>query len=632
MCGVCGIFHYHKERQVDEQLLLRMRDSMIHRGPDAAGTFTKDNVGLAHRRLSIIDVEGGKQPMANEDGSVWIVYNGELYNYQSLRAELIKQGHTFKTHSDTEVIVHAYEEYGQRCTEYLRGMFAFIVYDSLNELFFAVRDRMGIKPLYYLEHDNSVYFASEIKALLQLGDFERQLNNSALYQYFRVRYVPGPQTMFRGITKLQPGHQLVCTSGKISVNQYWDLASVEKVADTQHDSDTVVGRFEELLESSIRMRLMSEVPLGAFLSGGIDSSVVVAKMREINGPDLPVKTFSVGYEEDYGINEFGYAKQVADAYVTDHFEYKISNQNFYDFLPELVWYLDEPIADSACIPLYFLSRFAKKHVTVVLSGEGADELLAGYGIYKKMLLLDTFRKLPGIVRNEVLIGVLGQIFQKRKFYKYLMLSRLPLNKRYKGVSEAFRRDHLQVLQEAEVEERKLCGIYENYAARTSQEDPLAQMMYIDINTWLPDDLLMKADKMTMAASQELRVPFLDHKLVEFSYSLAHNYKIRHRESKYILRQIAAKLLPADIINRPKKGFPVPINRWFQNELRMVAKDTLCESNSGCRTVFEKEFLEQLFIEHASKQQDHSDAIWNLLVFEFWFKEVFSHGTPVSRGH
>lgn len=617
MCGICGIIHNDRNRHVNEASLVGMRDIMLHRGPDEAGVHIRGNVGLGHRRLSIIDLSSGQQPMSNEDNSIWIVYNGELYNYKELRETLLSKGHVFRTHSDTEVIIHAYEEFGEGCLEYLRGMFAFAIYNHGNETLFAARDRIGIKPFYYAVHDGALFFASEIKALLTIPEIDRDLDEDTLYMYLRLRYVPGPKTMFRNVWKLLPGHCLHSRNGKLSIRQYWDLADTPPL---DPGATEIMDRFDALLEESVRIRLMSEVPLGAFLSGGIDSSVIVAKMSGMSTD--PIKTFSVGYEEDYGINEFGYASLVAERYGTEHHEYRISSQNFFEFLPDFVWHLDEPIADSACIPLYFLSKYAKQYVTVVLSGEGADELLSGYGIYRKMLGIESFRKLPKLIREDVLINLLSMFVKRGKLRRYLELSRNPLETRYKGVSVAFPAALMPDLGVGNSEE-SLDTFFSDIMGRASGRSALARMMYSDLNTWLPDDLLMKADKMTMAASQELRVPFLDHKMVEFGYSLPPDWRVRKSESKFVLRQVSRSLLPGTILDRPKKGFPVPISQWFRGDLKKVSAATLCDPGSACSRYFNTAFISKLIDTHGNRGADHSDMIWTLLVFEFWHREMYA---------
>ena len=616
MCGICGVISLSHEKPVDRQDLQAMRDRMIHRGPDAEGIFVDDIVGLGHRRLSIIDISSGQQPMSNEDGSITIAYNGEMYNFESLRADLIAKGHIFKTRSDTEVIIHAYEEYGDRCLEYFRGMFAFALWDCKRKRLFAARDRLGKKPLYYALWGDTFLFASEVKAILAHPDARRELNLEALDLYLGFRYVPGPLTMFKGIFKLQPAHFLIVSDGQVITERYWDLSTVTT---RRIPFESAREEFVELLKESIRIRLMSEVPLGVFLSGGVDSSAIVALMSEMVAE--PVKTFSVGYSGDAAENEFEYARMVANRYHTDHHEFRLTADDFLGFLPKLVWHLDEPIADASTIPLYYISQLAREHVTVVLSGEGADELLGGYYIYKKMLTLDSLHSLPGIGVFSWVASLVGRFWGSRKIGRYADLLRLPLEQRYTGVSSVFTRDERKKLLAGMVgvSPRSLADVLAPCYERVAGRDPLDRMLYVDTNVWLPDDLLMKADKMTMATSVELRVPFLDHLLVEYAAALPTEFKIQGNETKYLLKKAMESRLPRDLLYRKKKGFPVPVNRWFREKANGV-REVLLDDGSACRNYFNPAVLDQLITNHSDSTSDLSDLIWPFLVFEFWYKE------------
>jgi asparagine synthase (glutamine-hydrolysing) len=613
MCGICGIVSLTPEKSVEHDDLIAMRDRMVHRGPDEAGIFIERNVGLGHRRLSIIDLSSGQQPMTNEDGKVAIVFNGEMYNYQDLRKQLLSKGHIFRTRSDTEVIVHAYEEYGEHCLEHFRGMFAFAIWDGRKHQFFAARDRLGKKPFYYAQWGDTFLFASEIKAILAHPAARREIDHKALDLYFGLRYVPGPMTIFKGISKLQPGHFLLLKDNTLHTFQYWDFNTVQTRKITQADAEK---QFIELLQESVKIRLMSEVPLGVFLSGGVDSSTIVALMSEI--VTEPVKTFSVGYAGDVAENEFDYARMVAKRYQTDHHEFRLTADDFLDFLPQLVWHLDEPIADASTIPLFFISQLAKEHVTVVLSGEGADELLGGYSIYKKMLLLDSLHSIPGSGILGGAASLAGRMFGKRKIERYANLLRLPLEQRYTGVSSVFNISERKklFLRNGGIIPHDLSDIMAPYYERVQHRKPLDRMLYVDTKVWLPDDLLMKADKMTMGASVELRVPFLDHVLVEFAASLPVTCKIHKNETKYLLKHAMESRLPLEVLYRPKKGFPVPISRWFREKADSV-RNVLLDSGSACSSFFEPNFLEKIILEHEQSQNDMSDMLWPFLVFEYW---------------
>ena len=614
MCGICGVVHFERERKVDRHILEKMTNVMVHRGPDDKGYYVKDHVGFGHRRLSIIDLSEGHQPMSNENSTVWIVFNGEIYNYLELRAQLMERGHQFKTNSDTETIIHAYEEFGEKCLELLRGMFAFAIWDENRQQIFAARDRIGEKPFYYTEVDGTFIFSSEIKSILQFPSFRKEIELSALDLYLSLRYVPGPLTMFKGILKLQPGHYLILKGNRLSIHEYWDVPN--NLGKVSRNEEECHHRFLTLLEECIRMRLMSEVPLGVFLSGGIDSSLVVALMSAMT--DIPIKTFSVGYETDFGTNEFDYARMVVEKYHTEHYELRIGSRDFYDFIPKLVWYLDEPIADAATIPLFFLSEFAKQWITVVLSGEGADEILAGYYIYKKMLWLQKLQYVPKTIRENLLLGIFRSIFYKERHKRYLKLIQHPLAEKYYGVSNSFSLDSKRVLFPlCENTRGNLERFFEGYYERVNEWSDLNKMLYVDLKIWLPDDLLMKADKMTMAASMELRVPFLDHELVEFAFSLPDRFKINGNSTKYLLREVGEKLLPTPIIHREKRGFPVPLSQWLKGDLNQVAKETLLGPLSACRDYFDPEAIKSILNRHRAKDEDLSEQIWNLLVFEFW---------------
>ncbi len=629
MCGICGIFHFEKSRTADDGLLVAMRDLMVHRGPDDAGHYIDGPIGLAHRRLSIIDLSTGHQPMFNEEGTVAIVYNGEVYNYIEIKNELIKKGHNFRTRSDTEVIIHAYEEFGEQCVEKFRGMFAFALWDKRNEKVLIVLDRLGIKPLFYTEVDGTLVFASEIKSILLYPGIERALDFESLDLYLSLRYVPGPLTMFHNIFKLLPGHMMVATPEGTEIRKYWDVEFTP--------SDTVLGEthleeFREILEESIRIRLRSDVPLGVFLSGGVDSSSVVALMSQM--VSAPIKTFSVGYPEKMADNEFDFARRVADRFHTDHHEFRLSPVDFLDFIPKLVWHLDEPVADSSTIPLYYISKLAREFVTVILSGEGADEILAGYYIYKKMLGIEKLRNLPLFPLVAGLMTLVRPLLRHQKLAKYAELIRHPIEERYLGVSSVFSdgaKKDLYAANENGLRDRSVHQFLQPYYEKTRHCDLLNRTLYLDLKVWLPDDLLMKADKMTMATSMELRVPFLDHRLVEFAATLPTEGKLQNGESKYILKKLMSAYLPESILFRKKKGFPVPIQRWFQSDLQKNLKETLLDSGSACLNFFKREQISRLIALHEAGRGDYSDHLWTLLVFEYWHK-MFIEGTLTGGAH
>jgi asparagine synthase (glutamine-hydrolysing) len=630
MCGICGIVNFIESDSVDRAAIERMTGALAHRGPDDAGYFVKGRVGLGHRRLSIIDLSGGQQPIFNEDRSAAIVFNGEIYNHRDLATTLTAAGHAFKTKSDTETIVHAYEEYGDDCVDRLRGMFGFAIWDGRKRRLLLARDRLGIKPVYYYQNGRFLAFASEIKSLLEIASVPREVNAEALDTYLSLRYVPGPQTMFKNIFRLQPGHVLVADDSGVRTRKYWDI----DYSDTEPRSpEFLLERFRELLEESVRLRLLSEVPLGVFLSGGLDSSAILATMTKLTGGDR-VKTFSVGYatsgaEEDKA-NEFDYARLAAGAFASQHHEYRLDAGNFAEFVPDLVSYLDEPLADPSCIPLYFISKLAREHITVVLSGEGADETLAGYGIYNRMLALDRVYAGSGALRG--LAPWMARLTPSERLRHYVRMCGQPLEARYQGVSRGFSAEgKLRLVggDRMERSEQRLREIFGGYFQAVEKASPLDRMLYVDAKVWLPDDILLKADKMTMANGLELRVPFLDHKLVEFAATLPDAAKIQAKGGKALLRRAMRGVLPDAIIDRPKKGFPVPVASWLRTSLREFTRGHLLGHDSACGRYLDRAETSRLVNEHERGRTDRSQEIWTLLVFEFWHRHFIEDQRPAD---
>lgn len=626
MCGICGIVKFDASDSVSPALLEAMTDRISHRGPDAFGYFLDKQVGLGHRRLSIIDLSGGKQPMFNEDGTVVVIFNGEIYNFADLTADLVARGHVFQTRSDTETIIHAYEEYGDDCVTRFRGMFAFALWDKRKQRLLIARDRLGIKPVYYYEGSESFVFASEIKSLLEVPDVPREVDETALEMFLSLRYVPGPRTMFKKIMKLQPGHLLVMDGSGVHTRKYWDVA-FGRPSISPKDA---LQQFEHLLEESVRLRLIAEVPLGVFLSGGLDSSAILAMMTRLRHGE-PVKTFSVGYESADGReddnNEFAYARQVAQAFGAEHHEFRLSPLDFYDFVPKLVWHLDEPLADPSCIPLYFISRLAREYITVVLSGEGADEVLAGYYIYSKMLAIENLRKIPGA---GAIAGSLARLSSGGKYQNYLRMAGLPLAQRYRGVSRGFYPAMQARLMGRETSpDRSVDELYGPYFDAVAHTSPLNRMLYVDTKVWLPDDLLLKADKMTMANALELRVPFLDHKLVEFAAQLPESMKLENGVGKVLLRRVMQDILPERILHRTKMGFPVPMQTWLGGPLKQFTRETLMASDSACRRYFDPAVLEEL-VSGQESGADRQQELWTLVIFEFWHRAFIGQLAATPR--
>ncbi|MHB8893953.1 MAG: asparagine synthase (glutamine-hydrolyzing) [Candidatus Geothermincolia bacterium] len=618
MCGICGFLVRDGGSPVTPELINRMQRVMRHRGPDESGAYVQGRIGLGHNRLSIIDLATGHQPIENEDGTKRIIFNGEIYNYPELRRDLLARGHRFTTHSDTEVILHLYEEFGPASLQHLRGMFAFAIWDSADGSLFLARDRLGKKPLYYAGNDQWFCFASEIKSLLVTDRVPRELNLPSVDQYISLNYTIGPRTMLRHVDKLLPGHYILLRDGDAVQQPYWDFAEARE---TNQSFSQCYEHMTELIEESVRIRLMSEVPLGAFLSGGVDSSVIVAVMTRLTG--RPVKTFTVGYEDASSVSELGYARLVAKTLKAEHHEFVLQPGNFRDIVPEVVWHLDEPIGEYATIPLLLLSRLAKRHVTVLLSGEGADEIFAGYPIYRSMKLIEAFQRIPRLPRRFVEWLLLSRFTGTLKHDKYRDWLERPLESRYLGNASYFTPRMKSKLYtdgfKASLGEERVEDLVGSYYQRVQGRDVLSRMLYVDTKTWLPEDLLIKADKMTMAASVELRVPFLDHKLVEFAATLPSRMKLRRSCSKYIFKKYAETMLPREIVHRPKRGFPVPLEQWLKKDLVEYARDILFDRRTTQRGIADPRYVREMIDRHVGTAENYSQNIWNLMVLEIWMR-------------
>jgi asparagine synthase (glutamine-hydrolysing) len=624
MCGICGIaIPQGVNQDVDATTLVRMHDSLMHRGPDDGGVHIDGAVGLGHRRLSIVDLAGGHQPMSNEDGSVWITYNGEVYNHRDLRPLLEDRGHVYQSNCDTETIIHLYEEKGPRAVEELRGMFAFAIWDRARRRLVLARDRLGIKPLYYtLSDDGVICFASEIKALIEARAVRAELNYDAMADYAANRSTSGEETLFRGVKRLLPGHTLVWTDGRIEIERYWDV-SFAKPLDRSSD-EQYIDEFSELFRESVRLRLMADVPLGMFLSGGIDSSAIVAVMSEMVAE--PIKTFSVAFE-DRKANELEYARMAARAFGTDHHEIIVSPQQFFDVLPALVYQEDEPIAHPSSIPLYFVSKLASRHVKVVLTGEGSDEMLAGYDKYRKTVFnIALGRRYHGIVPATIrrliertILSLTGGSRIRQKLSRTFLCLSPEIEDIYFDNFSVFSRAMQQRLFTADARDRMTQR--DPYLApltligETASDQLLDQLLAADLKTYL-HELLMKQDQMSMAASIESRVPFLDHKLVEFAARLPVNMKLRGLTTKYILRKSMADRLPNEILTRPKMGFPVPIESWFRGQLSHVVDEYVLNARALERNIFNPGFVRELVARHRAGE-NHSERLWALINFEIW---------------
>ena len=630
MCGICGIFFSDRDWHVKGEVLAGMNRRIVHRGPDDEGFFVEENVGLAMRRLSIIDVKSGHQPLANENHDVWIVFNGEIYNHAELRAGLEAKGHSYRTRSDTETIVHLYEEYGRDCVKHLRGMFAFVIWDRRKRSLFAARDRLGIKPFYYRWDGKSFLFGSEIKTILAYPGVAAEFNRGTLAEYLTFGYITGPETMFAGIRKLMPGHTLELSErGEPKIERYWDL-TVEVDREPQPHA-YYVRTYRELLENAVESHLMSDVPLGVFLSGGLDSSAVAALTTKIRGDQI--QTFAVGYGEEE-FSELPYARQVAKHIRSDHHEVRLSRKEFFSSLPHLIWHEDEPVVWPSSVSLYFVARLARERVTVVLTGEGSDETLAGYTRYAWTLLnskLDrTYRALtPSFLRRRCASGIgaapLSASLHRKLEHTFLMRDGEDWPSFYfDNFYSAFSASEFPQLLTPEA----LASAGQAYAGsmgawERSSGDLLHRLLYTDINSYLIE-LLMKQDQMSMAASIESRVPFLDHPLVEFTARIPASHEIKGMAGKFILKEAVADLLPDEIVYRKKMGFPTPWAYWLAGPQLEEIERLLSEPRSQARGLFRRKAIQRIFDEHRAGHRDHGNRIWRLLNLELW-QRVFLDG-------
>ena len=622
MCGITGIVDLRSKREIQRALLSRMNETQLHRGPDAGGLHIEPGVGLGHRRLSIIDLATGQQPLFNEDGSVVVVFNGEIYNYQSLIAELAQFGHVFRTKSDTEVIVHAWEQWGEACVQRFRGMFAFALWDRNRGALFLARDRLGVKPLYYaLLADGHLIFGSELKSLTAHPELRRELDPLAIEDYFALGYVPEPRTIYKAARKLPPGHTLTLGHGEPppEPRAYWDVRfTLDNRASEEHARAELVERLKE----SVRLRLISEVPLGAFLSGGVDSSAVVAMMAGVSAQ--PVNTCSISFS-DAAFDESSYARQVAERYGTRHFVHNVDSDDF-ALIDVLARTYDEPFADSSAIPTYRVCQLARRHVTVALSGDGGDENFAGYRRYQLHLMEERLRSaLPLMVRRPA-FGLLGSFYPKAdwapKIFRakttFQALARTSVEAYFHEVSHL--KDNMRSRLYSNAFKAELGGynaveVFNRHAVRAGTDDPLALIQYIDLKTYLVGDINTKVDRASMANSLEVREPLMDHVLVEWLASLPSSLKLRGHEGKLLLKKAMEPHLPTDVLYRPKMGFAVPLARWFRCALRERLSDALLGRRLADTGFFRKDYLERLINDHLAGARDYSAPLWTLLMFD-----------------
>jgi asparagine synthase (glutamine-hydrolysing) len=621
MCGICGKLNFDFEASVSPTLLKAMADTIAHRGPDDEGFYTSGPVGFGFRRLSIIDLNAGHQPLSNEDDTVWIIFNGEIYNYKELTADLIARGHTFKTKTDTEVIVHLYEEYGESCVEKLRGMFAFAIWDDRQKVLLLARDRVGIKPLYYWQSDQTIVFGSEIKSLLVDPAVEQELDPRIIDRFLSFYFVPGEETLFKGIRKLAPGSYLVVRKGRVQLHQYWDLQfSESKISLREAEARTV-----ELLDECVRMHMIADVPVGFLLSGGVDSTALLN--FSVGKTTYPMSSYTLGFSQPGLADERPYARLAAAKYGSDHHEMTITSQEFVDFMPKYIWHMEEPVCEPQAVALYYVSKMAARFVKVLISGEGGDEAFAGYPIYRNIVWLERLKRVLGPFNGfigKTLVRANG-LLQSRKISKYAQLLDRPFDDYYfsrtaspahffhHGIDQLYSADFRQ-----HVHKDDALKVIKEHLNNVGDRSLVNRMLYADTKTSLPDDLLLKADKMTMANSLELRVPFLDHSLLEFAASLPSNFKVRRFTTKYVAKRALGKLLPVEILKRKKVGFPVPYDAWLRKDMQPWVCDVLLDRETIQRGYFRKSCVEKLISDHRV-HGGFSKELLSLVTLELWHR-------------
>jgi asparagine synthase (glutamine-hydrolysing) len=628
VCGICGKIIFDRNALVEPALVKRMLNTVRHRGPDDEGVYTSSGIGLGHRRLSIIGLSTGHQPLCNEDRSIWITFNGEIYNYQELRSDLIAKGHAFATETDTEVIVHLYEELGANCVTQLRGMFAFAIWDSRQDVLFLARDRVGIKPLYYWQNHRSLVFGSEIKSILADPEVESEVDPAMIDRLLTFFYLPGEQTLFRNVKKLPPASYMLIKAGRSEIHTYWDLhfdPSPMPMAEAE-------ARLASLLEESVKLHMISDVPVGVLLSGGLDSTAMLSIASEAAGG--PLSTFTVGFDARSIEDERPYARMAAQMLGARHHEITITAKEFREFLPKYVWHMEEPICEPPAVALYYVSKLASESVKVLISGEGGDEAFGGYPEYRNLLWLERLKSALGPVKGPAgaCLNIANSVLRSDRLARYASLFSIPLSSYYQSRAAAPARS-LGKLYSREFAIHAANDLSKGpvrpYFENVSHADVVSQMLYVDTKTWLPDELLLKADKITMANSVELRVPLLDHKLLEFAASLPADYKVRGFKTKFIAKKVLAGRVPPQIINRKKAGFPVPYSSWMRSEMKGWVQELLLDRKSLGRGYFDGAGVENLITENEGSGR-HSKVLFTLVALELWHREFLDHAASASR--
>ncbi|MBA3010373.1 MAG: asparagine synthase (glutamine-hydrolyzing) [Proteobacteria bacterium] len=621
MCGICGYTRINK--YVSEEVIVAMKKAIAHRGPDDHGTYTDENIVLGHQRLAVIDLESGKQPLTNEDGRFWLIANGEIYNYRSLKSDLEAKGHIFSTHSDSEVLLHLYETYQEEMLERIQGMYAFAIWDTHKKTLFLARDRYGQKPLYYAQIQNQIVFASELKAILKYPGLKKEINSLALRQYLAYEYVPEPLSIFENINKLEAGCFLTWQKGEIRNKRYWDFpVTAPKFKGSQKECCEELLR---LLDESVKKRLMSDVPLGIFLSGGLDSSLITAlACRHVTS--RKIKTFSIGFQER-SYDETRYSKYVSDYLGTDHISETLTSSQMIEILPEITKLYDEPFADASAIPTYLVSKLAKKHVTVALSGDGSDELFAGYDPFPAHQISRLFECLPKFVNEKIFRNIIRMItpsdnnmsfeFRANKFFKYLYHPPVYKNQMWLGCFDASMQNECLIHKDGHTSD-VYSGLME-LVRTTKGLNPIEAIIYAYIKTYLRDDILTKVDRASMAHGLEVRSPFLDSSMSQFIASIPSSWKLNRLVTKYILKKSARSVLPNSVINRKKKGFGIPKANWLRGILREDIESSFTAQRIKEQGLFDYQYVQQLIRDHMDRRRDHQKEIWTLFMFDKWYR-------------
>lgn len=625
MCGICGKLNFNDELPADPGTIQAMSNAIAHRGPDDEGQYVSGPVGLGFRRLSVIDLKTGHQPISNEDGTIWLEFNGEIYNYQDLRKELLAKGHVFRTQTDTEVIVHLYEELGEQLVDQLRGMFAIALWDSRRKTLLLARDRLGIKPLYYGLSPGSIVFGSEIKAILADPSIDRELEPTIIDRFLSFYYTPGEQTPFKHIHKLAPGHYLTVKNGQLKISQYWDLHF--SAAFERRDLEKAEEELVDLLDEAVGLHMISDVPVGLLLSGGIDSTAMLSFATGKTA--RPITSYTVGFSNPGIEDERPYAQLAARRYGVEHYDMTITARDFVDFLPRYVWHMEEMVCEPPAVALFYVSKLAKQNVKVLISGEGGDEAFAGYGNYRNLLWLESFKRAVGPWKG--LAANLQRILRLRRAERYVALMNTPFSSYYYSRTSNpftfFNQTSNPVYSSRfvkTVDKGQSLAAVRRYNQNDVSYDQLSKMLYVDTKTWLPDDLLVKADKMTMANSIELRVPFLDHRVMEFSASLPSDFKVRGTTTKYIAKRALRRRVPREILQRKKAGFPVPYESWLRKDLRSWTRDLLLSQRAMERGYFDRRGVENLLSENENTGR-YSKEVFCLAVVELWHR-IFSESS------